>query len=677
MGLGTRAALAVAFLASVTTNGFSAAPKGDPDSANDTASAAARSFDEFSGKKLVSIEGSTLAVMPVEDGLTREVVAPNGTAQKTLFTFVNDKLGMVLNAGDTTRVIGMFRTIASGFQIQYADGSNETLSANNSGGITSELISPTSDPCVVAWYPEGHVFSIDERKAALGQYAIRVGLADRNTTAKSNCASSVGPAADNGVKAGAPGTSAPSVHEMNAVLSPQALREIAQVEAEIDRIEAQTIKRLSAPLDNQAQQIALLGKAMLYDKQLSVNRNEACAFCHMPEAGFTGPVSELNRATGSYPGSVRTRFGKRRPQSPSYAPLSPVLHYNPRQGGFVGGNFLDMRATGRRLGDPASEQAQEPMTNPVEMGLPDIACAVYRASQRPYRSLFERVWGRRAFAIAWPGDVEQVCDRPGPPPAGQPTPVRLGPLDRDRIGVTFDQMARSIAGYEGSAEVTAFTSKFDAVLAGKAQFTTQEKAGYDLFRGKAQCNACHRDVGPGKKALFTDFTASNIGTPANPKLPYYEQNQPDALGYVANPAGSSFVDGGVGSFLATRNPSSQPSAVDAQWLRLAPANQARIKVPTLRNVDKRPNRAFVKAYGHNGYFKSLKTIVHFYNTRDVLPRCQPHDLGEGTTCWPAPESTDNMNTTQVGWLGLSDAEEDAIVSLMRTLTDGFLPIDQH
>ena len=32
----------------------------------------------------------------------------------------------------------------------------------------------------------------------------------------------------------------------------------------------------------------------------------------------------------------------------------------------------------------------------------------------------------------------------------------------------------------------------------------------------------------------------------------------------------------------------------------------------------------MKAYGHNGYFKSLEEIVHFYNTRDV-------------EMWPAPE----------------------------------------
>jgi cytochrome c peroxidase len=209
------------------------------------------------------------------------------------------------------------------------------------------------------------------------------------------------------------------------------------------------------------------------------------------------------------------------PQSShAYAPLSPVLHYNPGQGDLVGGNFWDMRATGRRLGNPAAEQAQGPPTNPVEMGLPDIACAVYRASQRPYRALFESVWGRQAFAIAWPGEVEQVCDRPGPPPASDPMPVHLGPLDRGRAGTTFDQMAQSIAGYEASAEVTPFTSKFDAVLSGKVQFTTQEQMGYSLFRGKARCNGCHRDGGPGEDPLFTDFTASNIGIPANPRLPY-------------------------------------------------------------------------------------------------------------------------------------------------------------
>src|SRR6201981_2450025 len=398
-------------------------------------------------------------------------------------------------------------------------------------------------------------------------------------------------------------------------LSPAMLAEITRVEGEIDRIEADTLKRLASVPDNQVQQIELLGKLMLFDKELSVNRNEACAFCHMPEVGFTGPISELNRSTGSYPGSVRTRFSERKPQTHTYAPLAPVLHYNEGQGDLVGGNFWDMRATGRRLGNPAAEQAEGPPVNPTEMGLPDIACFVYRASERPYRGLFEVVWGAQAFAIEWPANVEDVCHNPGPAPAGEAAPVHLSPVDRGRAATTFDQMAQSIASYEASHEVTAFSSKYDAVQAGKAQFTAQEQEGYELFRSKAKCNGCHRDGGPGEDPLFTDFTASNIGTPANPDLPYYAEDRPDALGYVANPAGSSYVDLGVGNFLTNGHLLSEPSAVDQRWLKLAPGNQARIQAPTLRNVDKRPDLGFVKAYTHNGYFTSLKAVVHFYNTR--------------------------------------------------------------
>jgi cytochrome c peroxidase len=349
------------------------------------------------------------------------------------------------------------------------------------------------------------------------------------------------------------------------------------------------------------------------------------------------------------------------------------LHFNQARGDLVGGNFWDMRATGRRLGNPAAEQAQGPFINPVEMGLPDPTCAVYRASQRPYRALFERVWGPQAFAVTWPGDTEQVCNRPGPPPANDPLVVRLSSIDRGRAMTTYDQMAQSIAGYEVSAEVTSFTSKFDAVLAGSSQFTKQEQEGYDLFRGKARCNNCHRDGGPGEDPLFTDFSASNIGTPANRRLPFYAQNRPDALGYAANPAGASFVDLGVGGFLLNGHPLSQPSAQDPRWVVHAADNNARFRVPTLRNVDKRPDSTFVKAYGHNGYFKSLKEIVHFYNTRDTLPRCRADDVGERTTCWPAPESTSNMNTRFVGRLDLTDADEDAIVSFLKTLTDNASP----
>ncbi len=53
-------------------------------------------------------------------------------------------------------------------------------------------------------------------------------------------------------------------------------------------------------------------------------------------------------------------------------------------------------------------------------------------------------------------------------------------------------------------------------------------------------------------------------------------------------------------------------------------------------------------------------MVHFYNTRDVS--------GE----WPEPEISDNLDSKFVGDLGLTDAEEDAIVEFMKTLNDGYM-----
>ena len=88
-------------------------------------------------------------------------------------------------------------------------------------------------------------------------------------------------------------------------------------------------------------------------------------------------------------------------------------------------------------------------------------------------------------------------------------------------------------------------------------------------------------------------------------------------------------------------------------------------------MDKRPRPDFVKAYMHNGYLKSLKEVVHFYNTRDVLPRCKgPDDPGQKVSCWPAPEVSMNADHT-VGRLGLTDKEEDQIVAFLKTLTDGY------
>jgi cytochrome c peroxidase len=459
-----------------------------------------------------------------------------------------------------------------------------------------------------------------------------------------------------------------------APISPEAQREILQVEREIDAIESMALSQARTSAPDAYQRIVLLGKLMYFDKNLSVRRNETCSFCHMPNNGFTGPVSALNLTTAAYPGSVRTRSGNRKPMSHNYATYAPQLHYTAGQGDFVGGNFWDMRATGIHLNSPAAEQAQGPPLNPVEMGLSDPACVVYRLSQSAYRSFAERVWGSQVFAIHWPDDVARVCDTPGPPPATNPLPVHLSPADRASCSTAFDLFARTIATFEASAELKPFTSKFDAVMAGQAKLTSQEEAGYKLFRsGRTHCNECHRDGGPGEEPLFTDFTASNLGVPRNPALAFYDEEKPDQLGYVANPLGMKYVDLGVGGFLQHASIQlSEEQNPSTEWEKLAPKFTGKFQVPTCRNVDARPSPGFVKAYMHNGYFKSLKEVVHFYNTRDTLPQCQgPHDPRERTGCWPPPEFPGNENKRQLGNLGLTDEEENELVAFLKTLTDGY------
>lgn len=469
--------------------------------------------------------------------------------------------------------------------------------------------------------------------------------------------------------------------------------DVVRINAEIAAAEAAAVAQVpSATSLDTYHRTALLGTAEIYDINLSVNRNVACATCHDPEAGFTGGSSFFNQTIVAQPGSVpitnatdehpNARLSNRKPQSYGYAAFSPILHYNATQGAFYGGNFWDFRATGTRLGNPAAEQAEGPPVNPVEMGLPDTACSVYRLSTGEYRSLFELVWGAFSLAIQWPADVEQVCNQPGPPPANDPLPVHLSGPDRQTANSAFDHMALAIAQYEASPSVSAFSSKFDGFLAGTTSLSPEEDRGWELFHGKAMCNQCHLDgtattqgrqrgFAPADLApLFTDFTNNNIGIPRNDCLPWYKENVPDQFGYTANPAGAAFVDLGLGAFLAGN--AAAPNPNPSEWGPLATQNNGMFQTATLRNVDKRPRPDFVRAYMHNGYLKSLKQVVHFYNTSQALPRCPEGSPGEKVTCWPPPEVPSTLNTTQVGNLHLSGDEEDAIVAFLGTLTDGFL-----
>jgi cytochrome c peroxidase len=360
--------------------------------------------------------------------------------------------------------------------------------------------------------------------------------------------------------------------------------------------------------------IEQLGKELFFDSNLSSPPGQSCAACHAPNTGFTGPDSAINVAGAVYPGAVPTRFGNRKPPTAAYGGTSPVLYYHQKSGLIVGGMFWDGRATGWTLGVPLAEQAQGPFLNPLEQNLASPADVIGIVAASSYSNLFAQVWGAGAF-----DDVTQA----------------------------YEYVGRSIAAYERSQEVNPFTSKYDAYLKKQAKLTAQEARGLHLFHGKARCANCHLHK-PGKDGeppLFTDFTYDNLGIPKNPANPFY--TEPDF-----NPAGTNWVDLGLGGFLEHV----------PEFASLAEDNYGKQKVPTLRNVDKRPSPGFVKAYGHNGYFKSLKEIVHFYNTRDVP--------GAG---WPPPEVPQTVNTRELGNLRLSDADEDAIVEFLKTLTDGYVP----
>lgn len=398
----------------------------------------------------------------------------------------------------------------------------------------------------------------------------------------------------------------------------------------------------------------VLGKAIFFDDNLSLNRNQACAACHAPDVGFTGPLSDINAGGSVYEGSVLGRFGARKPPAASYATPSPIFHFviDHKEPLFIGGNFWDGRATGDKLGNPAADQAQGPFLNPVEQALSDNACVVYRVCDlaNGYPVSFQSVWGVAACDIAWPMGVETTCATEG-------MMVALSPADRAKVDMAYDQIALSIAEYEDSAEVNSYSSKYDAVLAGLADFTNSEKKGLNIFTGKGKCDNCHiiDRRANGDPALLTDFTFDNLGVPKNPDNPVYSVDP-------------GFVDYGLGGFLATLGDVYEPMVED---------NLGKHKVPTLRNVFKAPYAGFVKAYTHNGYFKTLEQIVHFYNTRDAKPLCADPltrvDDAMAMNCWPAPEVEENVNDSELGNLHLSPSQEADLVEFLKTLDDGFMP----
>jgi cytochrome c peroxidase len=320
-----------------------------------------------------------------------------------------------------------------------------------------------------------------------------------------------------------------------------------------------------------------------------------------------------------------------------------------RSSGVRGRNFWDGRATGERLGTPAADQALGPFLNPVEQNMPGKLAVCEHVAASKYATLFVQVWG--------PGTLD--CSDAG-------------------VEATYDKIGLSIAAYEGSVEVSPFNSRFDdywrsclaagndpegcglaegdkAILDPSAVLSDLEWDG--LIEFGEYCSQCHNSTRPGPfgvPPLFTDFTFANLGVPRNPENPFYRMDQ-EYLdnGEPINPLGENFIDYGLGAFLIGR----------PEWAAMAADNDGKLRVPTLRNVDKRPGPRFPKAYMHNGVFEKLEDVVHFYNTRDV-----------GSEGWPPPEVEQNvthevLSGKPLGNLELDAHAEAAIVAFLKTLSD--------
>src|SRR6267378_747054 len=228
--------------------------------------------------------------------------------------------------------------------------------------------------------------------------------------------------------------------------------EIARVLREADNIE---FEALAPPtLTNQPPILAhtgqrlnvLLGKVMNFDKNISPFKDRACGFCHMPYAGFSGPIPSVNLTMVAYPGSFQFRAGKRTAQRYTYSPSFPVLNYNDTQAAFFGGNFWDSRATGYLLGSPDANQAQGPPVDTQEHMLPDTACIAFRLTTAVYKPLFEQVWGEDSLDIKFPHDTEEICATPGGAAkfGSNATPINLDPAERAKANNVFDHWGQSI-----------------------------------------------------------------------------------------------------------------------------------------------------------------------------------------------------------------------------------------
>ncbi|KWR76641.1 cytochrome-c peroxidase [Cupriavidus sp. IDO] len=360
-----------------------------------------------------------------------------------------------------------------------------------------------------------------------------------------------------------------------------------------------------------------LGKALFFDQTLSASGKLSCASCHSPDHAY-GPPNDLSVQLG---GADMRRTGVRAAPSLRYEQNVPPFteHFHENDGndsedqGPTGGHNWDGRASSTH------EQARIPLLSAHEMANQDPAAVVARVRAGHHAQTFREVFGP---------DI----------------------LDRDDAAFQAVLMVLEVF-QETPAEFYPYTSKYDAVLRGKAKLSPQEARGLQLFNdpAKGNCAACHPGTisADGVFPAFSDFGFIALGVPRNRKL--------------AGNGDPAFFDQGL-------------CGPDRTDLSKQEAYCGLFRTPSLRNVATR------KAFFHNGVFHSLEEVMHFYAERDTRPgKWYPRKPDGGVDKFDdLPERyRGNVNMEPPfggrpgGRAALTEGEIRDVIAFLKTLTDGY------
>lgn len=130
-------------------------------------------LDGFTGKTLIGVDGSSVTLTAKTGGVLRTITNADGSTQLAAFTFLGNGLGTISDGGNVT---GFFRVSASSVELTYGDGRSESVRLLGDGIVIVAKDAAGAQSCS-AWYPQGHAFSAEERKAAVAAYARRLGVA--------------------------------------------------------------------------------------------------------------------------------------------------------------------------------------------------------------------------------------------------------------------------------------------------------------------------------------------------------------------------------------------------------------------------------------------------------------------------------------------------------------------